>query len=243
MPWAVAAAAVGVVGSYAVSERNADRAEEMSNKQAQSADTQMALANEQWNKYLELYGPLEEELVNESRDYGSEANKTKAAEEAAGQVASSYSNLRQRLNSTPGLDPSSDRYQKMLAKMSIAEAANSASAQTGARRQVEQEGRARKLDAMSLGKGLPANASSSLAQATGTYGQIARQADNQASQQGYGFGRMVGDVLNNKTFQNNVGGWFNNSGGQSYTGTNDFAGTSGGAEAMDDFMRYGSGGD
>ncbi|WOB06455.1 hypothetical protein [Piscinibacter gummiphilus] len=208
MPWAVAAAVIGVAGSAAVSRSNQKKAEEAQKKQQAGIDRQQQLAEEQLARYYDLYGGLEEGLAQENRDFDSEANKTKAAEEAAATVTSTFSNLRQKLNSTPGLDPSSDRYQKMLVKLGIQEAGQSAAAQTGARRQIEQDGQARKLNTLSLGKGLPAQAAAGMAAATNGYGQLASQYGAQAARDSYGFGRMVGDVLNNKTFQDNVSSWF-----------------------------------
>lgn len=212
----MAAAVIGsaVIGGV-ISQQNSKKADARADKaqamQESIAGRQLEMADEAYKRYLELYGPLEEQLVNDSKDYGSEANKTKAAQEAAGTVASSYAGLRDRLRSTPGLDPTSDRYLKATAKLGITEAAQSAAAQTGARRAVESEGRNRLTGAVGLGKGLPQQASSNLAAAGGMYASMERNALGQAAEagrQGAAVGRMLGDLATDPRVLNGVRGWF-----------------------------------
>lgn len=225
----IGAAVVGGVASNAASRR-ARRSQEQANAQQQQiadqqsgiASRQQDLAEAQWNRYLTTYGPLEDNFIAQSRDYGSNANRERAASEAGGAVESNYAGLRARLNSTPGIDPSGSKYLETMKQLGVSEAAQKAAAETGARNQVDAEGRARMADAISLGKGLPASAGASLASANaalsgaaGAYSGMAQAAAMQgqtASHQGTAVARMFGDLASNPTVVNGVKGWFSSPG-------------------------------
>lgn len=212
MPFAAAAAAVvGAVGTYAAASKSASAQEHAADQQKQIADDQIGLANEQWNHYLNTYGPVEDQFVQQAKDYGSEANRSQAAADADSAVQGSYGEAMHQLNSTPGLDPSSQAYMNAVSKMGVSEAAQSASAQTGARRNVDEQGFARMQDAASIGKGLPGTASAALSGASASaasLGQLGLAQSREAGQAAAGLGKAAGDLFNNKQFQSTVGGWF-----------------------------------
>lgn len=217
MPFAVISAGLAVAGIVQGAD-NSRRATNTTNDAAQSqkatADRQLDMADEQWQRYLKTYGPLEDQLIQESRDFGSNANRERAAADAAGDVASSYSGLRQKLNSTPGLDPSSQKYLDTVSKVGISEAAQSAAAQTGARTRVDGEGRARLADAVSLGKGLPGTASQTLAAASNSLGTLSANANAGQVRANQGLGgawSALGSAISTPTFQNTMKGWFDSS--------------------------------
>lgn len=205
----------GVVASNSAGAA-ADAQNRATDAQTVAAGRQMQLAEDQWKRYITTYGPLEEQFVDESKNYASNANKNKAAGEAAAAVTSAYAGLRDKLNRAPGINPNSQHYVQELSRIGLAEAASSATAQTSARNKVDAEGRARLSDAISLGKGLPASASSALNAAAGTYdamGRSAAAAGQTAMQSGYGIGRMFGDLGTNKDVQQGIKSMFGTPGG------------------------------
>lgn len=208
---AVAVSAAGVIAGSDNARHASNTAKDAAADQKATADRQLDMADQQWQRYLKTYGPIEDEFVNESRDFGSNANKEKAAAEAAGDVTSSYAGLRQKLNSTPGLDPSSQKYLDTVSKIGLSEAAQSAAAQTGARTRVDTEGRARLSDAVSLGKGLPGSASQTLGAASNTLGTMSANANANQVRANQGLGgawSALGSAVSRPTFQKTVGGWF-----------------------------------
>lgn len=207
----VASAAVGAAASSSAASKASKAQKRATDAQSAVADRQLQLAEDQWHRYLETYGPIEEQFVQESVDYGSEANRERAAAEAGGAVTANYANLRERLASTPGLDPSGQNYLNAMRKIGVSEAAQKAAAETGARTSVDDQARARMADAVSLGKGLPGNASAALSAAGNSYAGLASSAAAQgqaAGQQGASVARMFGDVLSNPSVQQGIGGLF-----------------------------------
>ena len=197
MTWgAIGAAAVGVVGSAIISSESNDRADARAAAGNNATALQSQIAAEQWDKYLELYEPLERQMVNEAQDYASPENYAKAAGEASATVSQQFSKARDRLTRTPGLDPSSGAYQSSLVGLDLAQAANDATQQNLARKNVTDTAYARKTDALSLGKGLPATASIGLANAAANNNLAAAQQYGRASQQAANFGAGVTNVFN-----------------------------------------------
>jgi hypothetical protein len=172
---------------------------------------QLDMAREQYNHYKSTYEPLEDTFANQAKDYNSEANRTKAAEEAGGDVTSSYANLRQQLSSTPGLDPSSTTYANLMTKLGVQQAGQTAAAETGARRAVDAQGAARMQDAISMGKGLSSNATSALngaSMAAGSLGQLGLAQGQVAGQQAAGIGRAIGGLSQDPAVQAQFKSWF-----------------------------------
>jgi hypothetical protein len=210
--WVGAAAAiVGAGASIYSANKSADAMDNATEAQKSIQQQQLDLAHEQYNRYKSTYEPIEDQYVNEAKNYGSEANRQKAATDAAGDVTASYSNLRQQLNSTPGLDPSSTQYANLMTKLGVQQAGQTAAAETGARKNVDAQGAARMQDAVSLGKGLSSNASATLAGASASasaLGQLGIAQGNIASQQASGIGRAIGGLSSNTDFTNGIKNWF-----------------------------------
>jgi hypothetical protein len=206
----LAAVIASLIGQQAASGQSRDALalqRDALNAQKGIADRQLKLAEDQWNRYLNTYGPLENEFVQEARDYGSQANRERAATGAGATVASNYANLRERLSEAPGLDPSSQTYLSTMRKLGVEEAAQKSAAETGARDKVDAQGFARLGDAVSLGKGLPANASTALRGAGAAYAGLndaGVAAGQQAANRARSVGGMWGDVLTNPTVQSGI---------------------------------------
>ncbi|AOY90569.1 hypothetical protein BKK79_01030 [Cupriavidus sp. USMAA2-4] len=162
MPWGVAAAVAGSVVSGVMS---GDGGASDANAAAASANNMQAqIAKEQWDRYKTVFAPLEDSMISAAQNYDSPAQYERAAGEASGAVSQAYSNARDRLTRTPGLDPTSAAYTAGLSDLDRSQAAADAVSQNTARKNVQDTAWARKSDMLSLGKGLPAQASTGLAQ-------------------------------------------------------------------------------
>lgn len=164
-----------------------------------AADLQQQIAAEQWQKYNEIYDPLERTVVDEAKNYDSEAAYAQAAGDASATVASQYGKARERFMRQPGLDPSSPAYANNLASLELAQAATDATQQNAARQRIKDTAFSRKTDALSLGKGLPASASATLGAATNSNLALANLGMNQAQQSNQQNGQIssaVGNLVN-----------------------------------------------
>lgn len=196
-----AAALVGAVAAPVVGSLLADDngAEDANNAAADATDLQAQISRDQWNRYKEIYEPLERQMVDEAQDYASPENYAKAAGEASATVSQQFSKARDRLTRTPGLDPSSGAYQSSLVGLDLAQAANDATQQNLARKNVTDTAYSRKQSALGLGKGLDATAASGLASSASSNLSLARAGQQQANQQAAAIGNVVDRVFAPKT--------------------------------------------
>jgi hypothetical protein len=129
-------------------------------EKAASAATalQSQISKEQWDRYKQVYDPLEREIVNDARAYDSAENFSLAAGEASADVSSQFGKMRERLARTPGLDPSSAAFQSSAVGLDMAQAATDATMQNASRQRIRDTAFARKTGALSMGKGLDTTA-------------------------------------------------------------------------------------
>ena len=129
------------------------------------AAEQDALAKKDRMRYEEVFQPLEDELVNESKTYNSEARREQAAGSAAAEVGQQFdaarNNAMQQLESY-GVDPTQTRAGALDVSVRAQEAAAKAGAANAARTNVENTGRALRSEAINIGRGLPGQAATSL---------------------------------------------------------------------------------
>lgn len=190
-----------------------------------AADLQQQIASEQWQKYNEIYDPLERTVVDEAKNYDSEAAYAQAAGDASATVSSQFGRARERFMRQPGLDPSSPAYANNLASLELSQAATDATQQNAARQRIKDTAFARKTDALGLGKGLPASASATLGAATNSNLALANLGMNQAqqtNQQNGVISSAVGNLVNRFVTPDNVGkfgSWIGGSLGLSNTTT------------------------
>jgi hypothetical protein len=195
MTWgAIGGAAVSVIGGAMLSDSGGGGGGQQQMQQASEADKAAAeISRDQWDRYKSMYLPLEEGYVSEAQGMGSIASQNKAAQQSAADVAGTFAGARERLNETPGGLSGQGRTQEQ-AKLNLAEAASSAAGQNVARQNVVNTGRAARTDALSLGKGLPAQAQNGLlSSASGlrANGQFGIQQGNATAA---GFGKVVGGL-------------------------------------------------
>jgi hypothetical protein len=159
---------------------------EQAAKQEQRADEQFALdkatqakqtaiADEQYQRYKDVFKPLQDDIVKQANDYDNEGNRERMAQEAIGDTKSAFAIKAaddERKMQSYGINPTSGQFSGMRNANSVLEAATSAAAATRTREAAKQLGWAKKMDAIGLGSGVFGN------QATST--GLALNAGNQA---------------------------------------------------------------
>lgn len=204
-----AAALVGAVAAPVISgviNRDTNRAAaRASNAAADASAQQAAIAGEQWDRYLNTYAPLEDQMVLDAQNYDSPENFSRAAGDASASVSSQFGKARDRLTRTPGLDPSQAGYQSAMVGLDLAQAASDATQQNAARQKVRDVAYARKNDALSLGKGLPGQASTALSQVASTDMSLARFNYGVGQDTSAAIGNVVNRVLNPPGVKNWLG--------------------------------------
>jgi hypothetical protein len=198
----IGSVAAPVVGSLLSDDNGAEGA---NNAAADSTRLQGEIARDQWNRYKEIYEPLERGLVKDAQDYDSPENYAKAAGDAQATVSSQFGKARDRLGRTPGLDPSTPGAAASMIGLDLAQAATDATQQNAARQRVKDVAYARKTDALSLGKGLAANASSALGSSAQNSLAMAQSGQAQANAQAGAIGRSVDRIFNSGSTSNWLG--------------------------------------
>ena len=214
MTWsAIGGAAVSVVGGALVSSVIGDGGGGQAQASADAYSAMQAeIARDQWDRYKQVYAPLEDRLVGEAMDYGQPWRYDAEASQAAATVNQQYDKARQQMQRTPGLDPSSGAYTAALAGLEMNRAASSAGAQNLARKQVDDTAYARKHTAVGLGKGLDTAASSALGGLATYHSGQAQQQQQQNMQYAGALGRVTERAINGLSNSNWLGGGTANAG-------------------------------
>ncbi len=196
MSSAIAAAVGGAVVNSYLTRGSRKASERAANASADATGLQAQISAEQWDRYLEMFDPLERKMVDQADEYASPERYAKAAGDASATVASQYGKARDRLARTPGLDPSSGAYQASMVGLDLSQAAADATQQNAARDRVDNMAYARLQDAVGLGKGLPMSASSNLASVASQNMSQARYNQGIADNTAAGVGRITDRVFN-----------------------------------------------
>jgi len=205
MSWAIiGATTVSMVGGSLLADDYG--AEGANDAAAEASRLQAQISRDQWERYKEIYEPLERQMVTDANNYDSAENYNRAAGEASATVSQQFSKARDRLTRTPGLDPSSGAYQSSLVGLDLAQAANDATQQNLARKNVRDTAYTRKQSALALGKGLDSTAASGLASSASTNIGLVNAGFQQASQQAGALGRITDRIISSPTVSN----WLNN---------------------------------
>lgn len=131
---------------------------QMIDLQTQSAKDTIDRGNQQWDLYKSSFMPLEQQMADEARNYASADRQNAAAQEAGGQVATSFQMGRdqtQRSLAAAGIDPGSAKAQAMMNASYIEEAKASAGAQNSARTNLREKGLALVDNAARFGRNMP----------------------------------------------------------------------------------------
>jgi hypothetical protein len=134
------------------------RALDVADAQLATSRQQSQIADEERAYLTNTFRPLERSLVAEAIDYDTSARRDTMANEAIAGVNSQFAGAQQGINDAAGargVDVSSPAVMAELRKLMVAQGAAGALAGNQARRNVEQQGYARRMDAASLGRNLP----------------------------------------------------------------------------------------
>ena len=193
MSAAIAAAVGGAVVASTLANDNG--AEGANSAAADNSRAQTQIALDQWDKYKEIYEPLEKQMVSEAQNYDTPAQYEKAAGKASATVADQFAKARDQLTRTPGVDPSSASYQAGMVGLNLAQAATDATSQNAARQTVQDTAYQRKAAALAMGKGLDSTASAGLASSASLSLSQANAAQAQANSESQAIGSTVGKVV------------------------------------------------
>jgi hypothetical protein len=145
-------------------EQAAKTAEEVSRAQLASMGQNDALAKEYADYNRTTFRPLEQGIVADAEAYDTPQKRQAAADSAMADVNAGFSATgaaRQRQLAASGVNPGSARAMAVMAGQDVDQAKALAGAAFGARKGVETQGFARKMDAASLGRGLASNQATS----------------------------------------------------------------------------------
>jgi hypothetical protein len=167
------------------------RANAVSDAQLASMKQQDAITKDYWDYQKDTYRPLEQGLVADSQTYDTAERREQEAGQAVADVNTQLGNARDALaarQASRGVMSASANSEALDRSMAVSGAAAAASAANQARKGVELQGYARKMDAANLGRNLASNQATSagvaLQQGNSAVGNS--NAANAASQSGVG---------------------------------------------------------
>lgn len=146
--------------------------------------TQAAQAERLMGLSEKLTYPMYERMVNESLDYGSQANKERMAEQAKADYQTTFDQTQRAMADdlkSYGIQPGSPEYNSQMRKMATSATGQGAAGTTAARERADQMGFARLQDTTNTLAGIPSNAASAASSASGTASNLmsAAQRDQQ----------------------------------------------------------------
>ena len=186
----VGAVASGVIGGL----MSDDGSSSASDASADASKTQAQIAKEQWARYKSIYAPLENSVVADATNYDTPEKYAKEAGAASATVSEQFSKAKDRLTRTPGMDTSAPAYSASMTGLNLAQAATDATSQNSARQKVEDTAYIRKINALSLGKGLPAQASGALASSANSSLALSNALRQRENASAAGLGNMFGGI-------------------------------------------------
>lgn len=122
---------------------------------ARAANLEAQIAREQWDMYKEIYSPVERDLVNQAKNYDTPEQYARAASTASATVAQQFGKMYDRIERTPGLDPSSPAYTAAAANLNLGQGLADVAAQNDARQKVRDTAFQRKAAVVGVGRGIP----------------------------------------------------------------------------------------
>lgn len=215
--WGIATAVIGAVVAKKASDKAGNRADAADSRATSIEQQQLDLANKQdarseelFKNYKENFMPKEKQLVDEA--FGNTLSPARAEARSTADVRDAFASARDiegRNQRRMGVNPSSGTALALDRGSMIDEARVEAGQRTAAREGVRDRNYARQVDALSIGRGLPATASSMLSSAQAGVGQAAQIAGNnavRADSLAYSAGSDYGEALGN--FGESLSGYF-----------------------------------
>jgi hypothetical protein len=129
----------------------------IANAQIAAQAEQMNMAREAFDYQQEVFRPLERSIVADAENFNTAEYREQLASQAAADAGLAFAQTQkanQRAMASMGVNPNSGRFQGLASQSNLGLAAQRAGAMNATRRQAEQMGYARKLDAAGLGRGL-----------------------------------------------------------------------------------------
>lgn len=189
---------------------------EVTNAQLDSMRDSNERAKQQWDRYLEVFQPLQDEYIEEAQNWGSEERQAEQAAEAKADVlsnAAAAQQSNQRQMASMGINPTSGRYAGIDRETDLNTALAAAGAQNTARNQVRTQALALKEGLANMAQGATSTSAQQVGlglnsgnSATGNIGAANAQwaNNNQIMSQGFG-GAMQGYAGQASTLNNLYG--------------------------------------
>jgi hypothetical protein len=214
---AVAGTAASIAGGSSGSSQAGQYADQAAGSAAQASavDTTLAqIAREQWDRYLQVYAPLESQMVAEAQSPGTAASQP-GFQTLMGDINRNYgnqaANIRRmmggRYPSGSGLDVAAQRTNELQRNQTLAKTASDWTQNWNDKMWQ------RKYAVSGLGKNLPTQAQSGLSSAAqgygsvaGQYGNLAGMYANQSNQAFSGAGNAMGNLYQAYILSKNLGG-------------------------------------
>ncbi len=180
---------------YAATKPERDAATALSTKvsgaQLEGMETATQQAKDLDARNKTVFQPLEDSIVADASNFDTAGRRTQAVNEATADVEGAFSRAQSDLGRTlarSGVAAGGGRSQSLMQDAALKKATAVAGATTGAVKNVEQQGYARKMDAAALGKGIVGNQATmqQIAQSGGAQAVNASGAAISASQSGAG---------------------------------------------------------
>lgn len=130
----------------------------VANAQLDAMNTETELAKDAADYNRTTYQPLEKSIVSDAENFDTEGKREELAGKALGDVNSSFNSARDqgmRAAARVGMDPSDGSFVAAGRQLALSQALAGAGAENKARTDATTLGRAMKMDAASLGRGLP----------------------------------------------------------------------------------------
>jgi hypothetical protein len=147
------------------SERQTEMGIKVQEQQLKTGEKQLSLAEQYEQRMKSKFYPLQDQLLQEARQYSAEGEQQRQAALAVGDVRDQFANARNQTAmqlASYGINPTSGRFAGMQNANQVMEAATGAAAATKARSAAEQLGWAKRMDVQGLGQGLAGNQASSV---------------------------------------------------------------------------------
>lgn len=134
-------------------------------QQYKAGEKQMALSDEYLGRMRQKFYPLQDQLLQEARQYSAESEQARQASQAIGDIRGQFANAQSQNAmqlASYGINPTSGRFAGMANANQVMEAATGAAAATRARSAAEQLGWAKRMDVQGLGSGLAGSQSTAM---------------------------------------------------------------------------------
>ena len=134
-------------------------------QQYKIGEKQLSLADQYENRMRTKFYPMQDQMIQEAKQYSAEGEQARQGALAIGDVRSQFANTKIQNDmqmASYGISPTSGRFAGMANANQVMEAATGAAAATKARSAAEQLGWAKRMDAIGLGQGLPGNQATSV---------------------------------------------------------------------------------